>query len=85
MSSKIGHRAIIEETVAILLVSDEEDPVLGLGGGTRVSSSRELVTAVLDLGAKQTIMLQLALSKELVLMVSTVLNTLGDCITCPLH
>lgn len=30
MSSMIGHRAIIEEAVAIVWVSDEEDPVMGL-------------------------------------------------------
>lgn len=42
-------------------------------------------TAVLDLGAKQTIMLQLALSKELGLMGYTVLNMLGDCINHPSH
>lgn len=38
--------------------------VMGLDGGTHVESSSELVTAVLDLSAKQTIMLQLALSKK---------------------
>lgn len=57
----------------------------GLDGGTHVQYSSELVTAVLDLGTKQTIMLQLALSKELGLMLCTVLNMLGDCINHPSH
>lgn len=57
----------------------------GLDGGTHVQYSSELVTAVLDLDAKQTIMLQLALSKELRLIVCTVLNTLGACINHLLH
>ena len=57
--------------------------MMGMEGGTHVQSPRELVTAVLDLGAKQTTMLQLALSEELGLMVSTVLNTPSDCATCP--
>lgn len=36
MSSSIGHRAITEEAVAIVLVSNEEDLVMGMEGGTRV-------------------------------------------------
>lgn len=37
MSSSIGHTAIIEEAVAIVLVSNEEDlVVMGREGGTRV-------------------------------------------------
>lgn len=38
--------------------------VTGLDGGTHVESSSELITAVLDLGTKQTIMPQLALCKR---------------------
>lgn len=37
MSSSIGHRAITEEAVAIVLVSNEEDlVVMRMEGGTRV-------------------------------------------------
>lgn len=38
--------------------------VMGADGWAHVKSSSELVTAVLDLGSKQMIMLQLALSKK---------------------
>lgn len=58
--------------------------VTGVDGRTHVESSSELVTAVLDLGSKQMIMLQLALSKNLGLMVYAVLGILGDGINDPL-
>lgn len=62
VSSTVGHRAITEEAVAIVSVVMRGD-LNSDGSGRRHTcaiSQRELVAAVLDLGAKQTTMLQLA-------------------------